>query len=146
MSVSGLGWITSSHLLARIGNPSHLQRASQISAFVGLVACENSTGDKVRRGRITRLREPKLRCHLLHAAWNAIPKDPELRAFYDRVYKRHPFHQAPKKAIVAVANKLCRRIFAVLKTQRPYVKRPLTPEGTLTLGSTRPLKERRPLA
>jgi transposase len=122
MTVPGLGWIVSSHLLARIGDPSFLQRSHQISSFIGLVCRESSTGNRVWRGRITRSGDPRLRSKLIQASWVAIKKDESLEEFYKTIYSRHPKDQAPKKAIVAVANKLCRRIVAVLKHQMPYRK------------------------
>jgi transposase len=143
-SVAGLGWITSSHLLSRIGDPAFLRRAEQISSFLGLTPSEDSTGDSIRRGSITRIGDPRLRSKLIQVAWVAIRKDPQLAEFYQRIYRRHPKDEAPKKAIVAVANKLCRRIYAVLTQQRPYEQRPVVQqqEAVCARGETRRLRER----
>lgn len=143
-SVAGLGWITSSHLLSRIGDPTFLRRAEQISSFIGLTPTEDSTGDSIRRGSITRIGDPRLRSKLIQVAWVAIRKDPQLLDFYHRIYLRHPKDQAPKKAIVAVANKLCRRIYAVLTQHRPYERRPVVhqQEAVCARGQTRRLRER----
>jgi len=137
MTVPGLGWITSSHLVARLGDWRQLSHVGQIAAFIGIVSSEHSTGDHVQRGSITRSGDSRLRNKLVQAAWTAIRKDPELREFYRRIYQRHPRSLAPRKAIVAVARKLTTRIYAVLKEQRPYQLRPprdsapLTPEETV---------------
>ena len=141
-SVAGLGWITSSHLLSRIGNPAFLRRTEQISSFLGLTPRENSTGDSIRRGSITRIGDPRLRSKLIQVAWVAIRKDPQLAEFYQRIYRRHPKDEAPKKAIVAVANKLCRRIYAVLKNKQPYQVRAVQQEAVCARGETRRLRER----
>lgn len=142
-SVCGLGWITSSHLISRIGDPTFLRRAEQISSFLGLTPRENSTGDSIRRGSITRIGDPRLRSKLVQVAWVAIRKDPQLADFYQRIYQRHPKDEAPKKAIVAVANKLCRRIYAVLKNKRPYQVRAVQQqEAVCARGETRRLRER----
>jgi transposase len=146
-SVGGLGWITSSHLLSRIGDWRLLSRAEQISSFIGLTPREDSTGDSIRRGSITRIGDPRLRSKLIQVAWVAIRKDPQLEEFYHRIYRRHPKDEAPKKAIVAVANKLCRRIFAVLKKRAPYELRPAQQqEAVCARGETRRLREREQLA
>lgn len=122
-SIPGIGWIVASHLLARIGDWRMLKSVRQISAFLGLVPCENSTGDRVNKGSITRSGDARLRGKLIQSAWSAIRKDPELREFYRRIHKRHPRDRAARKAIVAVARKLTTRIYSVLKEQRPYVIR-----------------------
>ena len=81
---------------------------------------ENSTGDRISKGSITRAGSGRLRNKLIQSAWTAIRLDPELHEFYERIYQRHPRDRAARKAIVAVARKLTTRIFAVLKEQRPY--------------------------
>jgi transposase len=135
-SVPGIGWIVASHLLARLGDWRQIGNVRQIAAFLGLVSTEHSTGDQVQRGSITRTGDARLRNKLIQSAWSAIRRDPELREFYRRIYRRHPQSQAPRKAIVAVARKLTTRIYSVLKEQRPFVLRPernstpLTPEET----------------
>lgn len=137
LSLPGIGWIVASHLVARLGNPQEIKNGRQIAGFLGIVSSEHSTGDKENRGEITRSGDSRLRNKLIQSAWTAIKKDPELRAFYRRIYQRHPKKVAARKAIVAVARKLTNRIYVVLKEQRPYVVRldssiaPLTAEETV---------------
>jgi transposase len=120
-SVPGVGAITATHLMARVGDGSFISNLHQLQAFLGLVPCESSTGDNVHKGAITHAGDGRLRAKLIQAGWVAIRKDPELRRFYERIYQRHPVAMASKKAITAVAAKLCRRIAWVLKNQQPYV-------------------------
>lgn len=120
MSIPGLGWIVASQLLAHIGEPRQLKNVRQIGAFLGLVPTENSTGEDINRGPITRIGAARLRNKLIQGAWTAVRVDPELGQFYERIYQRHPRNVAAKKAIVAVARKLTTRIHAVLTEQRPY--------------------------
>ena len=117
LTVPGLGWITASHLVARLGDWRHLKHVRQIASFLGLVSSEHSTGDDIQRGSITRSGDSRLRNKLIQVAWTAIRKDPELREFYWRIYDRHPRQLAARKAIVAVARKLTTRIYSVLKQQ-----------------------------
>ena len=137
LSLPGIGWIVGSHLVARLGDPQQIKNGKQIAGFLGIVSSEHSTGEKENRGRITRSGDSRLRNKLIQSAWTAIKKDPELRAFYRRIYQRHPKKVAARKAIVAVARKLTTRIYVVLKEQRPYVMRldssiaPLTAEETV---------------
>jgi transposase len=135
-SVPGIGAITASHFLARVGDWRQLGNVRQMASFVGLVTWENSTGDRVRRGPITSAGDPRLRNKLVQAAWVAIRKDPEMREFYRRVYRANPREYAACKAVVAVARKMTMRLHVVLKEQRPYEIReagstPLAAEETI---------------
>lgn len=123
-TIPGIAWITASHLVARIGDWRLLNSPDQIAGFLGLVSSEHSTGDRVQRGSITKSGDSRLRNKLIQAAWTAIHKDDELGEFYLRIKSRHPQKIAARKAIVAVARKLTTRIYAVLKEQRPFEKRP----------------------
>jgi len=143
MSIPGIGWIVASQLLARIGDWRQIENVRQLGSFLGLVPTENSTGDTVDRGSITRAGDGRLRSKLIQAAWSAIRQDPELREFYRSVCRRNGPGKGPRIAIVAVARKLSTRVYAVLKNQRPYVVReqvhsaPLTQEETSPQGTTR---------
>lgn len=138
-SLPGIGTITATHALARLGDWREIDNVRQIAGFLGLVSREDSTGETEKRGPITRQGDSRLRNKLIQCAWTAIKRDPELRAFYRRVYQRQPRKLAARKAIVAVARKLTMRMYAVLKEQRPFVLRaddsiaPLTNEETVGL-------------
>ncbi len=136
MSIPGIGWIVAAHLVARLGDWREINNVRQIAAFLGLVSSEHSTGDKENRGPITRAGDSRLRNKLIQSAWTTIKKDPELRTFYSRIYRRHPKKVAARKAIVAVARKLTTRIYAVLKQQRPFVLRPDSFTAPLTIEET----------
>jgi len=143
MSVSGIGWIVASQLLARIGDWRELGNVRQLGAFLGLVPTEHSTGERTDRGSITHSGEPRLRSKLIQAAWSAIRKDGELREFFRSVCQSHARPLASRVAIVAVARKLTVLISVVLMEQRPYVVRkkvhsaPLIQEETVPQGTPR---------
>lgn len=136
LSLPGIGWIVASHLVSRLGDPQQIKNGRQIAGFLGIVSSEHSTGEKQNRGEITRCGDSRLRNKLIQSAWTAIKKDPELRAFYRRIYQRQPKKVAARKAIVAVARKMTTRIYVVLKEQRPYVLRPDSSIAPLTAEET----------
>jgi len=140
-TIPGIGVIVATHLVARLGDPTLITNVRQIAGFLGLVSSEHSTGDKQNRGEITRAGDSRLRNKLIQSAWVTIRKDPELREFYQRVYQRHPKKVAARKAIVAVARKLTTRIYAILKEQRPFVLREVSP-APLTVEETAGPRER----
>jgi transposase len=143
MTISGIGWIVASQLLARIGDWRQLKHIRQLAGFVGLAPRENSTGERIDRGPITHNGDGRLRSKLIQAAWSAIRKDDELREFFRSVARTHPRQVASRVAIVAVARKLTVRLSVVLMQQRPYVVRkkvhsaPVTQEETRPQGTTR---------
>ena len=141
-SIPGIGLIVATHLVARLGDWREIVNVRQIAGFLGLVSSEHSTGDRQNRGAITRSGDSRLRNKLIQSAWTAIRKDPELREFYNRVYKRQTNKVAARKAIVAVARKLTTRIYAVLKQQRPFVIRPTKSRSPLTTEETAGPRER----
>ena len=143
MSLPGIGWITASQLLARIGDWRELHNIRQLGGFLGLVPTEHSTGERTDRGSITRTGDERLRSKVIQASWSAIRQDNELREFFRAVCRKHPREVASRVAIVAVARKLSVRIAVVLMKQRPYEVRqkvqsaPLTQEETSPQGTTR---------
>lgn len=141
-SLPGIGTITATHALARLGDWRQIKDVRQIAGFLGLVSSEHSSGNKENRGEITRIGDKRLRSKLIQCAWTAIRKDPELRAFYRRVYERNPKKIAARKAIVAVARKLTTRMYAVLTQQRPFVIRANNSIAPLTAEETAGLRER----
>ena len=120
-SIPGIGFITANLLLGRLGDPENLRNVREIAAFLGLVPTEDSSGDRVYRGRITHLGDPFVRSRLIECSWVAIRYDKELEQFYHRIKSRHHPRIAASKAIVAVARKLTQRVYRVLKDRRPYV-------------------------
>ncbi len=120
-SIPGIGFITAITILASIGDIEQLRNPREVAAFVGLVPSEYSTGERVRRGRITHLGSSVLRSLLIEAAWANINKDTRLRQFYDRICSKHHPQIGSRKAIVAVARKLTLIIYRVLKEQREYI-------------------------
>jgi len=120
MSIPGIGWVVATYVVARIGDWRLLRDSRETASFFGLVPAEDSTGDRNDRGPITKTGDPLGRSLLVEAAWAACSKDPEMAAFYRRVYASHPRDKAARIAIVAVARKLVTRLHCVLKERRGY--------------------------
>jgi transposase len=143
ITISGIGWIVASQLLARIGDWRERKNIGQLGGCLGVVPPENSTGDRTERGSITHTGDARLRSKLSQAACSAIRQDGELREFFRSVCQTHPRPIASRVAVVAVARKLSVRLSVVLRHQRPDVVRqrvpsaPLTPEETVPQGTPR---------
>lgn len=121
-SIPGVGFVTATTVLGKIGNPEYLRNVRELAAFSGLSPRERSTGDTVKKGSITHLGSQTLRFVLVEAAWVAIRYDTELSQFYCRIKSRHHPRIGSQKAIVAVARKLTQIIYRVLKDRRNYIR------------------------
>src|SRR5207245_3687026 len=66
MSVSGIGWIVASQLLARIGDWRELRNIRQLGGFLGLVHTEHSIGEIKDRGWMTRTGDDRLRGNMFN--------------------------------------------------------------------------------
>jgi transposase len=115
-TVPGIGWLTALTLIVEIVDFGRFRDGEALSSFAGLTPSEYSSGDRVRHGRITRQGNPIVRSVLVESSWILISKDPEMRRFYDRIKVR----RGGKRAIVAVARKLCHRLLAIAHSGQAY--------------------------
>jgi len=117
-SAPGIGWLTAIRLTLEWGDMRRFPTGKHIASFTGLTSREYSTGDTIRRGRITGQSSERVRSWLIECAWRAVKKDPALLDKYHRV--KHSSGSA-KKAIVAVARKLAVRLWALETTGHAYM-------------------------
>ena len=107
-SAPGFGPISSRVCSNELGNLKRFSNERQLFSYTGLTPGEDSSGDKVHRGPITKQGNRHIRAILIEAAWRAIRQDPSLARFYQKVSGR----AGAKRAIVAVARKLIGRVRA----------------------------------
>jgi len=115
-TVPGIGWLTALTLVVEIVDFARFAEGEALSSYAGLTPSEYSSGDRIRQGHITRQGNPVVRAVLVESSWILIGKDPEMRRFYDRIKVR----RGGKRAIVAVARKLCHRLLAIAHSGQPY--------------------------
>jgi transposase len=70
MAVRGLNLISVVIFMAEIGDLSRFATPRQLMAYLGLVPGEESTGDRVWRGRITKAGNHRARRILVECSWN----------------------------------------------------------------------------
>src|SRR6202165_1655702 len=66
----GIDWLTAMTILVELGDLRRFATAPQMMAAVGLVPSEFSTGDKTKRGSITKTGNAHVRRVLVEAAWH----------------------------------------------------------------------------
>lgn len=116
-SFPGIGTITAQTLANELGDMSQFQSERQLFSFLGFTPSECSSGEQIRKGRISRQGNGLLRKCLVESAWVAIRLDQGLGEFYRKVMARNG---SGKKTIVAVARKLAGRIRGALRNKEDY--------------------------
>lgn len=116
-SIPGLGYVIAISFFAEIIDINRFATFDKLASYVGLIPSIHGTGDKIFENGIIKRRNGYLRHLIVEAAWVAIRKDPALLAAFNRLTRR----MKKQDAIIRIAKKLLRRIYYVLKNQKPYV-------------------------
>ncbi len=69
-ALRGIAHISAVTIAAELGNISRFERARQLMGYSGAVPSEDSSGERLRRGRITRTGNAHLRRIVVEAAWS----------------------------------------------------------------------------
>jgi transposase len=120
-TIPGFGALNATALVAAIGTGQTFRRARDLAAWLGLVPRQATTGGKPRLLGITKRGNTYLRTLLIHGARAALPSlsaSPTpmgewLRGLIGRAHKN--------KVVVALAGKLARIAWAVLRSGESYV-------------------------
>jgi transposase len=120
MTVPGVGPLTALATVATVGNAHDFANGRQFAAWLGLVPRQWSTGGKARLGRITRRGDPYLRTLLILGARAALQvaarRNDKLSRWVLALKERRGYH----KAVVALAAKNARIVWAVLAAGSTY--------------------------
>jgi transposase len=120
MSIPGIGPVTASALAASVQNPSSFESGRAFAASLGLTPRQNSSGGKERLGSISKMGNRYLRKLLVvgaHAVlFNRQRHADALRTWACKLMEKKPF----KLVAVALANKLARIVFAVIRDRKAY--------------------------
>ena len=68
-ALRGVAFLTAVTFVAEIGDVRRFESPRQLMAYLGLVPCETSTGENVRRGGITKTGNSRARRVLIEGAW-----------------------------------------------------------------------------
>jgi transposase len=124
MTVPGIGPITASAITASVPDVSGFEGPREFAAFLGLTPRQHSSGGKARLGRISKMGNRYLRKLLVvgaHAVlYHRKPHTDALRTWAKRLLEKKPF----KLVAVALANKMARIVFALMKSQTHYRELP----------------------
>lgn len=116
-SIPGIGPVLAATILAEIGTIQRFPSANQLVAFSGLALSETQSGQARPRRFLSRRGSMRLRSAFFQAALLTITLDPHLKAYYQR---RTRTGLTKRQAILAVARKLVRISYALLKSGQTY--------------------------
>jgi len=114
----GVGSRLAEAIVALLDKPERFRKASQVSAYIGMVPKAFDSGESQRRGHITRQGSRLVRSLLVEVAWAGLRHSAWVRQIYQRLSGGK---KARKKiAIVAVGRKLLVRCWAMLRDHRAW--------------------------
>jgi transposase len=121
MTAPGVGPVVAVTYLAVLGTPDRFGGdPRRVTAFLGLVPREDSSGERQRKGHITKAGPPELRSLLIQASWvvwqGRSPDGAALRTWAQLLAAR----RGRRIAIVALARRLSRILFAMWRDETVF--------------------------
>jgi transposase len=124
--IPGIGVLTATAMYASVANVHEFKSGRHLASWLGLTPRESSSGGRRRLGRISKQGDPYLRMLLIHGARSALlaaerkqkagQELTRLQAWaLERASEGHR-----NRAVVALANKMARIIWAVWKHERTF--------------------------
>ena len=113
MSIPGIGKKTAAMLLVYSNMYANFDDYRQFIAYVGLCPVHRQSGTSVKgRSYISKKGNKMLRNHLFMCSFTACMHNPQCKALFDRLVAKG---KSKKLALIAVANKLIKQSFGVVK-------------------------------
>ncbi len=116
----GIGPVTASALAASVGDFRQFKTGAQFGAWLGLVPSQNSSGGKASLGRITKRGDDYLRTLLIQGAKSAVMTAAKRSDRISQWLVQLTARVGWQKAVVAMANKNARILWAVLAKGRRF--------------------------
>ncbi len=128
-AIPGVGVITATAMVATVSDPGQFRSGRQFAAWLGLVPKQNSSGDKVRLGGISKQGDRYLRRLLVVGATAVIRhcknKETPLAFWLNNLLEKKPV----RVVSVALANKTARIVWALLLRGEKYRIQPPAAQG-----------------
>jgi transposase len=117
-TVPGVGPVVALTFRAFVDDVGRFQNAGQVSAALGLVPREDSSGERRHRGHISKAGPNDLRSLLVQAAWSCwrTPRSARLRDWTNQLASR----RGKRIAVTALARRLSRILFAIWRDESTF--------------------------
>lgn len=116
LKVPGIGVLTATVIVAAVPDPKEFRNGRHMSAWLALVPCQSSNGDKQVLLGISKRGDRYLRNLLIHGARSVLSHYKDLDNDYARWVGKKKATLSHNKAAVALANKNARIIWSMLNT------------------------------
>jgi transposase len=123
MTVPGIGFVLSYTIAAEIGDIARFASPKKLCGYTGLCPRVNQSGDRDRRGPLTKQGPKYLRWAMLEATMHAL-RHPAYRERYQRNKRRLGRQRGAKVAQIDVARKLTQAIWHMLTNNQPFAPAP----------------------
>ncbi len=120
ISIPGIGIQNALNILIATNNFEAFNSAKHLACYAGVVPFQNQSGTVIKRDRISKMANKKLKKLLHMAAMCAIRFDHEIKEYYQ---KKVSEGKNKMSVLNAVRNKLVHRIMAVINRKTPYIKK-----------------------
>jgi transposase len=134
--LKGIGPITASAVVATVGDFKQFKNGAQFAAWIGLTPKQNSSGGKTSLGPITKRGSTYLRTLLIQGAKAAVllgkDNDDPISQWAQRLRQRCGW----QKAVVALANKNARILWAVMTRGDRYDARHVSVHPTVAMSTS----------
>lgn len=116
--IPGVGLLSATAAVATMGDARAFKSGREFAAWLGLVPRQTGTGGRIRLLGISKRGDTYLRTLLIHGARSVLTHSKEPAPWITELRKRRPLNVA----VVALANKMARTIWALLAHERTYEK------------------------
>jgi transposase len=127
-SIPGIGSVTSKNFMVELSSIDKFKSVKQLAAFIGIDPSIKQSGSSINfGGKISKRGNANLRRTIWQMATSVIRTCHKFRTYYD---KKRSEGKKYKQAVIAVANKLLKTIFMLLKNKTKF-------DQNLALGVTK---------
>ena len=120
MKIPGIGMITSAGMISEIGDIRRFDDPRQIQKLAGLAIVVNESGKHKGQSEISRRGRKRLRKILFQAAMSLVKSNKEFKTVHDYFTTREKNPLMKMQSLMAVAAKLLRVCFGMVKNGTPY--------------------------
>jgi transposase len=118
-TIPGIAWVLGYTIAAEIGDINRFHSPRKLAGYTGLCPKVVQSGERDRRGPITKHGPRYLRWALIEAAHHA-GRHPAYRDLYLRKKHQHPGPRGSKIAAISIARKLSEAIWHMLTHNQPF--------------------------
>ena len=136
-SIPGFGDVSTRTMKALIFDINRFDSGKKLVSYLGLSPSSYDSGERVRHGRITKEGNKLGRKVLIEVAQKSSMKWHPL----NRVYRRYVVKKGHNKAVVAIAAKMCRIMYRMLKNKEEFsvgkllIKEPVTKKNAYLINN-----------